>query len=103
MYLHCENLFQKNRLLTGKGVVCIIDTFRLKSMSVVGRRFLLVTKQENMHKKAGGGLFGFFKTETGRKLVFYAAGTTTAGLFVGNFLPHTFGLQHYRDFVQCYQ
>lgn len=73
------------------------------SMSVVDRRFLLVTKQENMHKKAGGGLFGFFKTETGRKLVFYAAGTTTAGLFVGNFLPHTFGLQHYRDFVQCYQ
>lgn len=56
-----------------------------------------------MHKNAGGGLFGFFKTETGRKLVFYAAGTTTAGLFVGNFLPHTFGLQHYRDFVQCYQ
>lgn len=31
MYLHCENLFQKNRLLTGKGVEHIIDTFRLKS------------------------------------------------------------------------
>ncbi|KAH8398968.1 hypothetical protein KR222_004290 [Zaprionus bogoriensis] len=56
-----------------------------------------------MQKKAGGGLFGFFKTESGRKLVFYAAGATTGGLFLGNFLPHTFGLKYYQDFVQCYQ
>ncbi|XP_016993832.2 transmembrane protein 177 [Drosophila takahashii] len=53
--------------------------------------------------KAGGGLFSYFKTEKGRKLVFYAAGATTVGLFVGNFLPHTFGLKYYREFVQCYQ
>ncbi|BFG04325.1 transmembrane protein 177 [Drosophila madeirensis] len=52
--------------------------------------------------KAGGGFFGFFKTEPGRRLVFYTAGATTVGLFVGNFLPHTFGLKYYRDFVQCY-
>ncbi|KAH8402421.1 hypothetical protein KR009_011881 [Drosophila setifemur] len=50
-----------------------------------------------------GGVFSFFKTEAGRKVVFYAAGATTVGLFVGNFLPHTFGLKYYRDFVQCYQ
>lgn len=53
--------------------------------------------------KAGGGFFSYFKTEKGRKLVFYAAGATTVGLFLGNFLPHTFGLKYYRDFVQCYQ
>ncbi|KAH8254930.1 hypothetical protein KR026_011148 [Drosophila bipectinata] len=53
--------------------------------------------------KSGGGFFSFFKTETGRRLVFYAAGTTTVGLFVGNFLPHTFGLKYYQQFVQCYQ
>ncbi|XP_017133178.1 transmembrane protein 177 isoform X1 [Drosophila elegans] len=53
--------------------------------------------------KAGGGLFSYFKTEKGRRLVFYGAGVTTVGLFVGNFLPHTFGLKYYRDFVQCYQ
>ncbi|EDW91081.1 transmembrane protein 177 [Drosophila yakuba] len=53
--------------------------------------------------KAGGGFFSYFKTEKGRKLVFYAAGATTVALFVGNFVPHTFGLKYYRDFVQCYQ
>ncbi|EDW09589.1 transmembrane protein 177 isoform X1 [Drosophila mojavensis] len=56
-----------------------------------------------MQKKPGGGVFSFFKTETGRKVVFYAAGTTTVGLFLANFVPHTFGLKYYRDFVQCYQ
>ncbi|KAH8254031.1 hypothetical protein KR032_008094 [Drosophila birchii] len=53
--------------------------------------------------RAGGGFFSFFKTESGRRLVFYAAGATTVGLFVGNFLPHTLGLKYYREFVQCYQ
>ncbi|XP_064537917.1 transmembrane protein 177 [Drosophila montana] len=56
-----------------------------------------------MQKKAGGGLLSFFKTENGRKVVFYAAGTATAGLFIANFVPHTFGLKYYRNFVQCYQ
>lgn len=81
----------------------MLSIHSIEFIIVAARRLLLVTKHENMQKKAGGGLFGFFKTETGRKLVFYAAGTTTAGLFVGNFLPHTFGLKYYRDFVQCYQ
>jgi len=56
-----------------------------------------------MQRKTGSGVFGFFKTESGRKLVFYAAGTTTLGLFVANFIPHTLGLKYYRDFVTCYQ
>ncbi|KAH8271539.1 hypothetical protein KR018_004921 [Drosophila ironensis] len=53
--------------------------------------------------KAGGGFLSFFKTEAGRKLVFYAAGATTVSLFVGNFVPHTFGLKYFQQFVQCYQ
>ncbi|XP_062131340.1 LOW QUALITY PROTEIN: transmembrane protein 177 [Drosophila sulfurigaster albostrigata] len=56
-----------------------------------------------MQRKAGGGVFSYFKTEAGRKLVFFAAGTTTIGLCVANFVPHTFGLKYYRQFVQCYQ
>ncbi|ALC41825.1 CG33506 [Drosophila busckii] len=56
-----------------------------------------------MQKKAGSGLMGFFKTEAGRQVVFYAAGTTTLGLFAINFLPHSLGLKYYREFVQCYQ
>ncbi|XP_034476769.1 transmembrane protein 177 [Drosophila innubila] len=56
-----------------------------------------------MQNKTGSGILGFFKTEAGRKVVFYAAGSTTVGLFLANFVPHTFGLKYYRDFVSCYQ
>ncbi|XP_055839299.1 transmembrane protein 177 [Episyrphus balteatus] len=45
----------------------------------------------------------YFTTPFGRKLVFFAAGTTTVGLFLGNFLPHTFLLNKYQEFVQCYK
>ncbi|XP_068144817.1 transmembrane protein 177 [Drosophila tropicalis] len=50
-----------------------------------------------------GGLFPYFKTYNGRKFVFYAAGTLTVSLFVGNFVPQTFGLSYFQDFVQCYK
>lgn len=45
----------------------------------------------------------YFTTPFGRKIVFFAAGTTTVGLFLGNFLPHTIFLSKYQEFVQCYK
>ncbi|XP_053963064.1 transmembrane protein 177 [Anastrepha ludens] len=48
------------------------------------------------------GLMSFFQTPTGRNVVVFATGATTLGLFVVNYLPHTFGLKYYKDFVQCY-
>ena len=45
----------------------------------------------------------YFKTQSGKKLVFYLAGTTTVGLFLTNYLPNTLGLQHYKNFHQCYR
>lgn len=47
--------------------------------------------------------FSYFTTQSGRKIVFLAAGATTVGLFVGNFLPHTIFLYKYQEFVQCYK
>ncbi|XP_055919768.1 transmembrane protein 177 [Eupeodes corollae] len=54
-------------------------------------------------KKASKPLFSYFTTPFGRKLTFIAAGTTTVGLFIGNFIPHTFFLDKYQEFVQCYK
>ncbi|KAI8116020.1 Transmembrane protein 177 [Lucilia cuprina] len=45
----------------------------------------------------------YFITPPGRKLVFFAAGTTTVGLFLINYVPHTFGLDRYKAFVQSYR
>lgn len=47
--------------------------------------------------------FSYFTTPFGRKIVFFAAGATTIGLFLGNFLPHTIYLYKYKEFVQCYK
>ncbi|XP_030375530.1 transmembrane protein 177 [Scaptodrosophila lebanonensis] len=46
---------------------------------------------------------GFFHTSKWRKFSFYAAGATTCGLFLGNYVPHTFGLPYLLHFVQCYE
>lgn len=45
----------------------------------------------------------YFKTQSGKKLVFYLAGSTTLGLFLANYLPNTLGLQYYKNFYQCYR
>uniref|UniRef100_T1P9D3 Transmembrane protein 177 n=1 Tax=Musca domestica TaxID=7370 RepID=T1P9D3_MUSDO len=37
------------------------------------------------------------------KKAYVAAGATTMGLFLFNYLPNSFGLEYYRDFLQCYK
>ncbi|XP_075156514.1 transmembrane protein 177 [Haematobia irritans] len=37
------------------------------------------------------------------KKAFFAAGATTIGLFIFNYVPHTFGTEYYKNFLQCYK
>uniref|UniRef100_A0A1A9VP97 Transmembrane protein 177 n=1 Tax=Glossina austeni TaxID=7395 RepID=A0A1A9VP97_GLOAU len=46
---------------------------------------------------------GYFTTASGRKVTFFLAGTTAVGLMFINFVPHTMGLNYYKDFIQCYR
>ncbi|XP_013106723.2 transmembrane protein 177 [Stomoxys calcitrans] len=39
----------------------------------------------------------------GSKKAFAAAGATTIGLFLVNYVPNTFGLEYYKNFLQCYK
>ncbi|XP_073828751.1 transmembrane protein 177-like [Musca autumnalis] len=39
----------------------------------------------------------------GSKKAFVAAGATTLGLFLFNYVPNTFGLEYYKNFLQCYK
>lgn len=43
----------------------------------------------------------YFVSKNRKTLVTILAGTTTIGLFLVNYVPHTFGLDQYRAFVQC--
>lgn len=45
----------------------------------------------------------YFTSRSGRKFVLVLAGTATTGLFLLNYVPHTFGLDRYRQFMQCYR
>uniref|UniRef100_A0A1A9WQF2 Transmembrane protein 177 n=1 Tax=Glossina brevipalpis TaxID=37001 RepID=A0A1A9WQF2_9MUSC len=47
--------------------------------------------------------FGYFTTTSGKKVTFFLAGTATIGLVLVNFVPHTVGLNYYKDFIQCYR
>lgn len=46
---------------------------------------------------------GYFTTANGRKITFFLAGSTAVGLMLINFVPHTLGLNYYKDFIQCYR
>lgn len=48
-------------------------------------------------------VFKYLKSQSGRKLMVVLAGTTTVSLFCVNYIPHTFGLDQYKKFIQCYQ
>lgn len=54
-------------------------------------------------QKVKRGFLAFFATEAGRKVSAFGAGATMVGLFLGNFVPHSFGLKFYKDFVQSYE
>ncbi|KAI9579485.1 transmembrane protein 177 [Glossina fuscipes] len=46
---------------------------------------------------------GYFTTANGRKITFFLAGSTAVGLLLINFVPHTIGLNYYKNFIQCYR
>jgi len=58
-----------------------------------------------MASRIGSGKRGltYFTTEKGRKLVFGVVFTVSSGLFIGNYVPHTFAISKYKDFVQAYR
>lgn len=45
----------------------------------------------------------YFTTAKGRSLVFGGTSVLACGLFAGNFLIHTMGLQKYKSFVRSYR
>ncbi|XP_067634007.1 transmembrane protein 177 [Eurosta solidaginis] len=49
------------------------------------------------------GILGYFQTQAGRGTLLFGAGATCVSLFAMNFLPHTIGLNYYKEFVECYQ
>ncbi|XP_065369912.1 transmembrane protein 177 [Calliphora vicina] len=48
-------------------------------------------------------VLNYFISRSGRKIMTILAGTTTAGLFLVNYVPHTFGLDRYKKIIQCYR
>ncbi|XP_037949768.1 transmembrane protein 177-like [Teleopsis dalmanni] len=62
-----------------------------------------MNKNLTMNQPKKRSFFEFFVTKRGRQTTLIVSGATAVSLFMGNFLPHTFGLGYYKDFVQSYQ